>query len=140
MTAIGHLLSGPQDVPLSGPNLGARPGAADPSAGHRPGCPRPVHAPVQEESSTGHADTEEREGLPLTLESEIEAQRGQVSCPQQPSLKEAELAKPIVVCRAGCYTVPLRHPTLKYKWLKNGANSKPDTLPPNSGQSTILDP
>lgn len=77
---------------------------------------------------------------PLLTESEIEAQRGQVSFPQQPSLKEAELAKPIVVCRAGCYTVPLRHPTLKYKWLKNGANSKPDTLPPKSGQSTILDP
>ncbi|XP_073091765.1 CMRF35-like molecule 9 isoform X6 [Manis javanica] len=54
------------------PNLGPSPGAADPSAGRRPGCPWQLRVPVEEGSSTGHRGTEEQEGPTLTLASREE--------------------------------------------------------------------
>ncbi|XP_029068442.1 CMRF35-like molecule 9 isoform X4 [Monodon monoceros] len=62
------LPSRPQGVHPDDPHVGPGPGAAGPSAGHRPGRPRQLHAPMEEESSTGHGDTEEGEGPSLPLD------------------------------------------------------------------------
>ncbi|XP_066876836.1 CMRF35-like molecule 9 isoform X6 [Kogia breviceps] len=62
------LPSHPQGVHPDGPHVGPGPGAAGPSAGHRPGRPRQLRAPVEEESSTGHGDTEEGEGPSVPLD------------------------------------------------------------------------
>ncbi|XP_036691123.1 CMRF35-like molecule 9 isoform X11 [Balaenoptera musculus] len=62
------LPSRPQGVHPDDPHVGPGPGAAGPSAGHGPGRPRQLPAPVEEESSTGHGDTEEGEGPSLPLD------------------------------------------------------------------------
>ncbi|XP_044245151.3 CMRF35-like molecule 9 isoform X6 [Ursus arctos] len=77
-TAGHHLREGHPAVPQqqqlrvqglhpNDPHLGPGPGAAGPPPGRRPDCPRQLSAPLEEGSSTGRKDTEEREGPPLTL-------------------------------------------------------------------------
>ncbi|XP_067572295.1 CMRF35-like molecule 9 isoform X2 [Pseudorca crassidens] len=76
------LPSCPQGVRPNDPHVGPSPGAAGPSAGHRPGRPRQLHAPMEEESSTGHGDTEEGEGPSLPLATG--EQRGPRVCRDRP--------------------------------------------------------
>ncbi|XP_070246003.1 CMRF35-like molecule 9 isoform X10 [Bos mutus] len=61
------LPSHPQGVHPTDPDLGPSPGAASPSAGHRPGRPRQLHVSTERKSSTGLGDTEEGQGPSLPL-------------------------------------------------------------------------
>ncbi|XP_010830789.1 PREDICTED: CMRF35-like molecule 9 isoform X4 [Bison bison bison] len=62
------LPSHPQGVHPTDPDLGPSPGAASPSAGHRPGRPRQLHVSTERKSSTGLGDTEEGQGPSLPLD------------------------------------------------------------------------
>ncbi|XP_019837559.2 CMRF35-like molecule 9 isoform X6 [Bos indicus] len=61
------LPSRPQGVHPTDPDLGPSPGAASPSAGHRPGRPWQLHVSAERKSSTGLGDTEEGQGPSLPL-------------------------------------------------------------------------
>ncbi|XP_061247978.1 CMRF35-like molecule 9 isoform X6 [Bos javanicus] len=62
------LPSRPQGVHPTDPDLGPSPGAASPSAGHRPGRPWQLHVSAERKSSTGLGDTEEGQGPSLPLD------------------------------------------------------------------------
>ncbi|XP_025135831.1 CMRF35-like molecule 9 isoform X7 [Bubalus bubalis] len=68
-----------QGVHPTDPDLGPSPGAASPSAGHRPGRPRQLHVSTERKSSTGLGDTEEGQDPSLPLGKE--GGRPKLRCP-----------------------------------------------------------